>query len=46
MGVPLPLVEANAQNVRFHGGNSTFINSLHKTKFLFHSLTEAVPQFL
>ena len=30
----------------FHGGNSTSINSFDKTKFLFHSPTEAVPQFL
>ena len=30
----------------FNGGNSTFINSFDKTKFLFHSRTDAVPQFL
>ena len=30
----------------FHGGNSTFINSLDKTKFLFPSPTDAAPQFL
>ena len=30
----------------FHGGNSTFINSFHETKFLIHSSTEAAPQFL
>ena len=29
-----------------HGGNSTFINSFDKTKFLFDSLTDAAPQFL
>ena len=29
-----------------HGGNSTFIDSFDKTKFLFHSPTDAVPQFL
>ena len=26
----------------FHGGNSTFINSFDKTKFLFHSSTDVV----
>ena len=30
----------------FHGGNSTFINTLDKTKFLFHSLSCAAPQIL
>ena len=30
----------------FRGGNSTFINSFDKTKFLFHSPTYPVPQFL
>ena len=30
----------------FHGGNSTFTNSFEKTKFLFHSPTDAAPQFL
>jgi len=30
----------------FHRGNSTFINSFHKTKFLFHSSTDVVAQFL
>ena len=29
---------ANARKVIFHGGNSTFINSFDKTKFLFWSL--------
>ena len=29
-----------------HDGNSTFINSFDKTKFLFYSPTDAVPQFL
>ena len=29
-----------------NGGNSTFINSFDKTKFLFHSPTDTVPQFL
>ena len=32
--------------LNFHGGNSTFINSFDKTKFLFDSLTDAAPQFL
>ena len=30
----------------FHGGNSTFIDSFDKTKFVFHSTTDVVPQFL
>ena len=30
----------------FHSGNSTFINSFDKTKFLFDSPTDAVAQFL
>ena len=30
----------------FHGGNSSFINSFDKTNFLFHSPTDAAPQFL
>ena len=30
----------------FYGGNSTFINSSDKTQFLFHSPTDAAPQFL
>ena len=30
----------------FHSGNSTFINSFDKTKFLFHTSTDVVPQFL
>ena len=30
----------------FHRGNSTFINSFHKTKFVFHCSTDAVAQFL
>ena len=30
----------------FHGCNSTFINSFNKTKFLFHFLIDAAPQFL
>jgi len=30
----------------FHGGNSTFINSFQKIKFLFYSTTDTVPQFL
>ena len=30
----------------FHGGNSTFIKSFDKTKLLFHSSTDVVPQFL
>ena len=30
----------------FHGGNSKSINSLDKTKFLSHSSTDVVPQFL
>ena len=29
-----------------HGGNSTFINSFDKSKFVFHSSTDVVPQFL
>jgi len=28
----------------FHSSNSTFINSFDKTKFLFHSPSNAVPQ--
>ena len=30
----------------FHRGNSTFINSFHKTKFVNHSSTDVVAQFL
>ena len=30
----------------FHRGNSTFINSFHKTKFSFHSSTDVVAQVL
>ena len=30
----------------FHRGNSTFINSFHKTKFSFHSSTDVVARFL
>ena len=30
----------------FHGGNSTFVNLFDKTKFLFHSPSDAAPQFL
>ena len=30
----------------FHDGNSTFIDSFDKTKFVFHSTTDVVPQFL
>ena len=30
----------------FHGGNSTFINSFQKIKFLFYSPTDIVPQVL
>ena len=30
----------------FHGSNLTFINSFDKTKFVFHSSTDVVPQFL
>ena len=30
----------------FYGDNSTFIKSFHTTKLLFHSSTEAAPQFL
>ena len=30
----------------FHAGNSTLINSFDKTRFLFHSPTDAVPQVL
>ena len=30
----------------FHRGNSTFVNSFHKTKFVFHSSTDVVAQFL
>ena len=30
----------------FHGGYSTSINSVDKTKFLSHSSTDVVPQFL
>ena len=30
----------------FHGYNSTFINSFHKSKFLFHSSIDVVSQFL
>ena len=30
----------------FYGGNSTFIESFDKTKLLFHSSTDVVPQFL
>jgi len=40
---------ANARNVSFLNlsrGNSTVTNSFDKTKFLFHSPTDAAPQFL
>ena len=37
--------ETSASQI-FHGGNSTFINSFDKTKFLLHSPTDAAPQFL
>ena len=30
----------------FYSGNSTFTSLFDKTKFLFHSLTNAAPQFL
>ena len=30
----------------FHDGNSPIINSLDKTRFLFHSPTNTAPQFL
>ena len=41
------MLETSAFQI-FHGGNSTFINSLSliKPKCLFHFSTDAVPQFL
>ena len=38
-------LEASAFQI-FHGGNSTFINSFDKIKFLSHSPPDAVQQFL
>ena len=39
------MLETSAFKI-FHGGNSAFINSFQKIKFLFYSPTDTVPQFL
>ena len=38
--------DAELNKHRNDRGNSTFINSFHKTKFLFHSSADVVAQFL
>jgi len=41
----LPVESAVVAVAAKHGGNSTFINSFDKTQYLFHSPTDAAPQF-